>query len=254
MDPPSVPNPSSSAWTSSLATVWFALLLPGGVQWSRGRRWRGLAFAWSYGGSLAIALSFWGGWLSLIFLAVAVACQTLGWVDALKGSPFSGFTPTTVLAATGGGLSLAAHLPMIGLLCLFAWPVAGDGRTDGSYLVNRLAYRSQSPAPGDWVWLGGTAPGDVRAARVVAVGGQEVEWTGSRWTVDGRSINVDSTRVFAGYPNRWRFRVPNRHVLIDSAVPVSPGTPGAPWVMIEERRIIGRIWAHSTGPWDRRLL
>lgn len=208
--------------------------------------------AGSYGGSLLMALGLWGGWSSLVFLAVAVACQTLGWVDALKGSPFSGFTPVTVLAAAGGGLSAAAHAAMLGLLCLLAWPAPGDHPADGSYLVNRLAYRSQPPAPGDWVWLEGLDAVESRAARVVAGGGQEVEWTGERWTVDGRTVDVDSTRVFAGYPSFWRFRVPNGHVLIDSEVPVSPERPGAPWVVIENRRIAGRIWAQRAGFWESR--
>lgn len=249
-----IPDSSSSAWASSPSTAWFALFLPGCVQWSRGRRARGLAFAWSYGTSLALALAFWGGPLTVICLAVAVASQTLGWVDALRESPFLGFTPTVVLAVTGGGLSLAAHLPMIGLLCLFAWPGHDAHSTEGSYLVNRLAYRDRLPAPGHWVWLDEAIPGTRRAARVVAVGGQEVEWTGSRWTVDGAAIDVDSSRIFAGYPRRWRFRVPDHHVLIDSVVPVAPGRPGAPWVMIEDRRIVGRVWARSRGFWDRRLL
>lgn len=237
-----------------MGTAWFALLMPGCVQWARGKRRRGLAFAWSYGVSLATALALWGGWLAVVCLAVAIVCQTLGWVDALKGSPFSGFTPTSVLMATGGGLSLAAHLPMIGLLGLLAWPAAGAYPDAGSFLVNRLAYRSRPPAPGDWVWLDATVPGVRRAARVVAVGGQEVEWTGNRWTVDGRAIDVDSSRIFAGYPQRWRFRVPNLHILIDSTAQVAPEKPGAPWMVVEDRRIIGRVWARSTGFWDRRLL
>lgn len=252
------PNPTSdalsSAWASSPATAWFALLLPGCVQWSRGRRARGLAFAWSYGVALALALASWGGSLTFVWLAVAVASQTLGWVDALRESPFLGFTPPAVLAVTGGGLSLAAHLPMIGLLCLFAWPGQGDHPSEGSYLINRLAYRDHAPVAGHWVWLDEAEPGTRRAVRVVAAGGQKVEWTGSRWTVDGRSIDVDSSRVFAGYPRQWGFRVPNHHVLIDSVVPVAPGKPGAPWIMIENDRILGRVWAHALGFWTRRLL
>ena len=41
-------------------------------------------------------------------------------------------------------------------------------------------------ARGHWVWLRLPPQGQLHAARVVAVAGQELEWTGPRWRVDGQ--------------------------------------------------------------------
>ncbi len=253
-NPPARASSAAPGWSASAGTPWFALLLPGYAQWSWGQRTRGLVLAGTYAASLATALLLWGNISTWIFLTSAVTCQTLGWVDALKQNPFSGFTPTTVLTATGGGLSLATHAPMIGFLTLIAWPGHGTDPAGSSYLVNRLAYKDQVPSPGQWVWLEEVDSEPQHAARVVAVGGQEVEWTGNRWTVDGETVDIESSRVFAGYPQRWKFRVPSNHVLIDPEIQAKPGTISAPLIVVENGRIVGRAWARSTPFWERRLL
>lgn len=229
-------------------------LIPGYPQWSAGRRTRGACLAGLYATSAAGALAFWGNPVTWLLLAAVIVFQGISWVDAARQNPFSGMTPTPVLAVTGAGLSLAVHAPAIGLLTLLAWPSYGPDPEDGSYLVNRLAYKDRLPSPGQWVWLDGSVEGLQSAARVVAIGGQEVEWTGRRWTVDGEEIDTGSAGGFAGYPRRWKFRVPSNHVLLDPETRARPGESRAPMIVVESEHITGRVWARCPSFWERGLL
>lgn len=229
-------------------------LLPGWAQYSAGRRGRGLAMAGAYVGSTAGALLLWGTPSMWLFLVAAIAVQAMSWVDAARQNPFSGLTPTPVLAATGVGLGVVLHAPVFGLLTLVAWPTYGPDPGEGSYLVNRLAYKDSLPEPGQWVWLDGSATGIQSAARVVAVGGQMVEWTGRRWVVDGRAVAVDPARGLPAYPRRWKFRVPGNHVLIDPETRARPGEDRAPLIVVESGHITGRVWARCAPFWERGIL
>ncbi|WP_165245768.1 S26 family signal peptidase [Paludisphaera soli] len=229
-------------------------LVPGYPQWTSGRRARGAALAGMYAVSAATSLLLWGSPATWFFLVASIAFQGLSWVDAARQNPFSGLTPTPVLAVTGAGLGLALHAPAFALLTLLAWPSHGPDPGDGSYLVNRLAYKDRLPSPGQWVWLDGSATGLQSAARVVAVGGQEVEWTGKRWTVNGEEIDVKSGQAFAGYPRRWKFRVPGNHVLLDPETRPRPGESRAPLMVVESEHITGRVWARCSPFWGRSLL
>lgn len=239
-------------YPTNVPSLW--ALLPGRAQWLDGRRGRSAAIAGAYAGSLAGALLLWGTTSTWFFLVAAVLIQALSWVDAARQNPFSGLTPTPVLAATGVGLAVVLHAPVVALLTLFAWPSYGPDPAGGSYLVNRMAYKDSLPAPGQWVWLDGSATGIQSAARVVAVGGQEVEWTGRRWLVDGRAVAVDPARGLPAYPRRWKFRVPGNHVLIDPETRARPGEDRAPLIVVESEHITGRVWARCAPFWERGIL
>lgn len=252
--PPPATRRAVAALPFSTNVPQLTFLIPGHPQWSAGRRTRGAALAASYAASAISALLLWGSPLSWFLLVASIFFQGLSWVDAVRQNPFSGLTPTPVLAVTGAGLSLALHAPAFGLLTLLAWPSYGPDPQEGSYLVNRLAYKDRLPSPGQWVWVDGSATGLQSAARVVAVEGQEVEWTGRRWTVDGEAIDEGSAGTFAGYPKRWKFRVPGNHVLLDPETRVRPGEFRAPLIVVESEHITGRVWARCSSFWERGLL
>ncbi len=210
--------------------------------------------AGAYAGSAVGAALLWGTPSTWLFLVAAITVQTLSWVDAARLNPFSGLTPTPVLAATGAGLGLALHAPVLAILTLVAWPSYGPDPDEAPYLVNRLAYKDSLPVPGQWVWLDGSATGIQSAARVVAVGGQLVEWTGRRWLVDGREVANDPSRGLAAYPRRWRFRVPSNHVLLDPETRARPGEDRAPLIAVESGHVIGRAWARCAPFWERGIL
>ena len=57
--------------------------------------------------------------------------------------------------------------------------------------------------------------GEQRAARVIAVSGQEVEWTGRQWSVDGHQCHVHSAVRSGARPQVCRFKVPSDQVLVE---------------------------------------
>ncbi len=234
--------------------MWTRLLVPGCTQWAWGQRHRAAVLGGTFFSSIATSLLLWGNPASWLFLAVAIATQTTAWVDARRQDPFSGFTPTSVLAGAGACLSLALHAPLFIVLTLTAWPSVSAVEGDGTYLINRLAYHDALPGAGDWVWLHGSVSRVHHLARVVAVGGQEVEWTGRRWQVDGKNVDVESSRKVSGYPERWKFRVPGSHSLLDPEVEFKPGEPPTPLIVVENGQIAGRVWARCAPFWERRLL
>jgi hypothetical protein len=241
-------------WPVGALAVWLRLLLPGYTQWSWGQRHRASVFGGTYLSALATSLLLWGSTASWLFLAVAIVCQTTSWIDAHRQDPFSGFTPTSVLTATGGVVSVALHAPLFILLTLTAWPGVSTVPGQGSYLINWLAYKNDIPEPGHWVWLRGSASLTHHLARVVAIGGQEVEWTGTHWKVDGQDVEVASQRRLSGYPERWKFRVPGNHSLLDPEIDADASGSPAPLVVVENGQIIGRAWARCAPFWERRLL
>ncbi|WP_165073546.1 hypothetical protein [Paludisphaera rhizosphaerae] len=227
-----------------------SFLFPGYPQWTGGRRTRGAVMAGLYLASMATVLLLWGNPATWFFLLASIFFQAFSWVDAVRQNPFSGLTPTPVLAVTGGGLSLALHAPIFGTLTLIAWPSYGPDPQDGSYLVNRLAYKDRLPAPGQWVWLDGSTPEIQSAVRVVAVPGQLVVYDGKHCLVDENEAVV---KIPAG-GRRWEFRVPSNHVLIDPGSNVRPGEMRSQFVLVEVDHIAGRVWARCTPFWERGIL
>ena len=229
-------------------------LLPGYPQWSWGRKARGAVLAVAYAMAAASSLLLWGTPSGGVLMGAAVCLQALSWFEAARRNPFSGMTPSPVLAVTGLGLSAVLHAPLFALLSLIAWPSHGPDPDGGSYLVNRLAYKDRLPSPGQWVWLDGSATGLQSAAKVVAVGGQLVEWTGKRWLVDGKEADLDLARASFGYSRKWTFRVPGDHVLLDPEAHVKPGEARSPLIVVESAQITGRVWAQCAPIWERGLL
>jgi hypothetical protein len=150
-------------------------------------------------------------------------------------------------------LALIFYLPPAVILSSVAWPGSCLEGSQRGYLVNCWAYRNSPPRQGEWIWL--RLPfGEPRAARVVAVSGQEVEWTGTRWRVDGEERALHGPLRLSGWPQACRFQVPASEVLVEPEDMGGSTPPTGPLVLVPSQAIIGRAWAQLYPVWERRLL
>jgi hypothetical protein len=219
-----------------------------------GQRERGMIFFISFLSSLGTSLFCWGnplGWASLGFVFLTHLTASL---DVLRQRSFSVFPQVLASAATIGGMGLTVYLPLGSLLTLYAAPARSDGPGGVGYLVNRLAYRTNEPSPGHWIWLRPTPSSSPRAGRVLAIAGEEVEWTGRHWRVGGKELPPHQAGDFPFYPSACRFRVPEHHVLIGPEPDSGNLVPSQPLLIVGQDQIAGRAWARYYPFWDRCLL
>lgn len=246
-------NPVGPRQRTSAPPAGLRILVPGLAQWSWGQHQRGLALFGSFTSALAAALVYWGQTIGWGFLAFAYLTHAVSCLDALRQNSFPFFPRIAAISATLGGLGLLVYAPLLSVLSLYAWIGGIADHSGACYLVNRLAYRHHEPVPGQWIWLRAPRRGLSQAARVVAIAGQEVEWTGRKWRVDGRFLEVNSQRRSPIFPEPWKFRVPDHHVVVDPET--EEGTVFSPPLMIVGREeIVGRAWARYYPLWDRCLL
>jgi hypothetical protein len=203
--------------------------------------------------ALSTSLLCWGSHLGWGFFGLALVTHLVSSLDALHQRSFPVFPRVTALTATSMATILFIYLPIAALLELYAFPAQCENSTSAGYLVNRLAYDSAEPAKGDWIWLRLSPTGTFRAGLVVGVAGQEVEWTGRGWKVDGRVIALQAGS-FPYYPKGWHFRVPDRHVLIGPELDAARIEQMAPLIIVGRDQIVGRAWARYYPFWDRCLL
>lgn len=214
---------------------------------------RGMVYLVSFLAALGTSLFCWGNLLGWCFLAFCFLTHLAASLDVVHQRAFPVFPGSVALAAAVLGIGLTVYLPIAVLLwfCTFSTcsGVTGDG-----YLVNRLAYQEGEPSPGHFIWLRLSAASSPRAGRVLAVGGQEVEWTGRRWRVDGQEMRSEHPGTLPYYPNAWRFQVPPNHVLIGPEKASATAEPGSPLVIVSREQIVGRAWARYYPFWERSLL
>jgi hypothetical protein len=146
------------------------------------------------------------------------------------------------------------YLPIFTGLTVVAWPGFEPANTGLGFLVNRFAYRAEGPSQGQWVWMYPSTPGGPRAALVVAISGQEVEWTGRSWKVDGKPRSLHSPGRVTSWPQACRFKVPPNKILVEPRDDGVSTVPIGPIVLVSPDRIIGRAWAQFYPVWDRHLL
>jgi hypothetical protein len=230
------------------------ILIPGLAQIGWRQRERGTVFLVTFLTSLGTSLFCWGnlmgwGFLALCFLTHMAAAQ-----DVLRQRSFPVFPRNVALAAIILGMGSTVYLPAGVLLWLYAFPASPGGATGAGYLVNCLAYRAKEPSPGQFIWLRLSPASSPRAGQVVAVAGQEVEWTGRRWLVDGRDLESMHPGALPYYPDAWRFRVPTNHVLIEPETSGVNAEVCSPLVIVGREQIVGRAWARYYPFWDRCLL
>ena len=230
------------------------LLLPGLTQITWRQRERGMVYLVSFHTSLVTTLFCWGSLLGWCFLTFCFLTHMAASLDVLRQRAFPVFPRKVALAAAVLGMGLTVYLPIGALLRLCAFSTCSEGTTGIGYLVNRLAYQEREPAPGHFIWMRLSPASSPRAGEVVAVAGQEVEWTGRRWRVDGKDLQSSCPGALPYYPNPWRFQVPPNHVLIGPETSSSSAEPSSLLVIVSKEQIMGRAWARYYPFWERCLL
>ncbi len=230
------------------------LLIPGWPQLAWGQGERGGVLLGSFVVALAAGILAWGTWLSWGFFAFAFLAHVSSTTDAIRQGSFPVYSRRSTVPMIAGALAALLYLPALLTLALTAWPGRAPDRTQNVYLVNCWAYRSAGPRRGHWVWLRLPPAGRLHAARVVAVAGQEVEWTGREWRVDGQIPGDLAPLRTTAWPQACRFKVPAHQVFIEPEEEEgAPATTGS-LVLVDQDQIIGRAWAQYYPVWDRRLL
>ena len=164
------------------------------------------------------------GLLTLAFLTHVVSASLV-----IKQSSFPNYPSRMSSLFVSLALAVFVYLPLSFVLSLLAWPAFEPDGSGVGFLVNRGAYRSATPRSGQWVWMRRRRSVKPRAAQVVAVSGQEVEWTGRDWTVDGQKHALHSSIRLPAWPLTCRFRVPANQILVepqDDGVSSSCARPG----------------------------
>jgi hypothetical protein len=254
---PSREEPVTSDWPANRrpfeSPAGFRLLVPGWPQFSWGQRERGWVLLGSFVVALSAAILAWGTWLACGFLAFGFLVHVSSTTDAIRQASFPVYARRAAVPMIAGALAVVIYLPFLSALVATAWPGSAPVRTRNVYLVNCWAYLKAKPSRGHWVWLRLPPEGRLHAARVVAVPGQEVEWTGRDWRVDGQRPRLLSPHRTMSWP-QGRFNVPADEVLVEpeeeGGAPPSTGS----LVLVPQEQIIGRAWAQYYPVWDRRLL
>ncbi len=229
------------------------IMIPGLMQMTWRQRERGMVYLVSFLTALGTSLFCWGSVLGWCFLAFCFLTHLAAALDVVRQRAFPVFPHSVALAAAILGMGLTVYLPAGALLRFCALPTC-SGVTGDGYLVNRLAYQEREPSPGHYIWMRLSPVSSPRAGQVLAVAGQEVEWTGRRWRVDGKDIQSEHPGALPYYPNAWRFQVPPNHVLIGPETAGATAEPGLPLVIVSKDQIVGRAWARYYPLWERCLL
>jgi len=229
-------------------------LVPGWPQFSWGQRQRGWVLLSSFAVALGAGLVTWGTWVGGSFFAFAFFTHVTSTTDAIRQASFPVYPRRAALLMTTGALAVLLYLPVLAVLFETAWPGFSSDRTRSGYLVNCWAYRGTGPGRGDWVWLRLPPLGQLHAAQVVAITGQEVEWTGRQWRVDGQDQQRHAPLRMTVWPQSCRFTVPANLVLVEPKDDGAAAPATTPLLLVSHDLIIGRAWAQFYPVWDRRLL
>ena len=236
------------------APIGLRLLIPGYPQWAWRQRDRAIVLVGSYLAALVVGVFAWGTTLGLGLLGFAFLTHAFSAADAIRQYAFPGFGRLVPALSTSAGLGAFCYAPALALASMYAWPIALDERPREGYFVNRRAYRSGVPSPGETVWLRPTRGARPKVARIVAGAGQRVEWSGDRFRVDDQVVE-EAPFGLSGSPAGLRMTVPEGYALV--AFGGDPhrgkGVPGG-WEIIDQRDIRGRAWARSYPIRDRKLL
>jgi hypothetical protein len=234
--------------------IGFRLLVPGAMQHRWGQRQRGWGIFGSFASALVVGLWAWGSPLSWAFLSLAFLTHTVAVTDALRQASFPVYPAKRATVLVSLALGLVLYLPAVAGLSIVAWPAFEPANAGTGFLVNRFAYRAANPSQGQWIWMHPSASGEPRAAQVVAISGQEVEWTGQSWKVDGRNRSLHSPGRLTSWPQACKFKVPPHQILVEPRDDGVSTVCIGPIVLVSPDRIIGRAWAQFYPVWDRRIL
>lgn len=233
------------------------ILIPGYMQWTWRQRERAVILFGSFVAALGMGVFAWGTRTGTAVLVFAFATHVVSAVDVFRQNAFPGFGRWMPLASASGGLALGIYVPLLAVATFLAWPVMQEGAGSAGFYVNCWAYHDSSPSRGDMVWLrwpgsrGGISP----MGQIVAVEGQEVDWSANQLRIDGERVWLKPPCHSEDSPTQMAFRVPAGYVLVN---PTSPGdsqtlTSSGP-VMVANDQIAGRAWARAYPLRERQLL
>jgi len=232
----------------------FKLLVPGWPQLSWEQTERARILMGSFVLALLVGVWTWGTWVSWAFFVFALLCQVASTTDALRQSSFPAYSSRTSLILVCASLGLLVYLPAMLMLSTLAWPGFSEPETHKGYAVNRCAYRHATPRRGEWIWTPLHSHGKPLAAQIVATAGQEVEWNGRTWRIDGLPCPLKGSPRLTAWPQNCRFHVPSDQVLVEPEIPDVSTSAIGPLVLVRADAIVGRAWAQLYPIWDRRLL
>ncbi len=230
------------------------VLVPGWPQFAWGQRERGWVLLGSFAFAVAAGILTWGTWVGWSFFAFAFLSHVTSTTDAIRQGSFPVYPRRTALLMITGAFAVLLYLPALSALFVTACPSFTPDRTGSGYLVNCLAYQGTQPRRGHCVWLRMPPHGQLQAARVVAVSGQEVEWTGRQWRVHGREQQLHSPLRMTAWVQVCHFTVPANQILIEPEDDGSSSSASGPLLLVSQGQIVGRAWAQYYPVWDRRLL
>ncbi len=230
------------------------ILLPGFLQRRWGQPQRGWSFFGSFASTSLVALWTWGTSQSWGFLFLAFVTHIASITDVLRQTSFPVYPAKRATVFVAAALLLVFYGPALIALSLLAWPGFEPADTGVAFLVNRYAYSGAEPSQGQWIWMHPSVAGEPRAAQVVATSGQEVEWNGQSWKVDGRARLLHSPGRLTAWPQACRFKVPPNLILVEPRDDGVSAVPIGPVVLVSPDRIVGRAWAQFYPVWDRRML
>jgi hypothetical protein len=232
----------------------FKLLVPGWPQLSWGQRERAMVLMGSFVLALVVGTWTWGTWVSFAFFAFAFLAQVTATTDALRQSSFPTYSSRASLILVSASFGLVVYGPATLVLSALAWPGFSQDETHNGYAVNRWAYRHTTPRRGEWIWTSLQSNGAPRAAQIVATAGQEVEWTGRSWRIDGLPCPLRASLRLTAWPQACRFQVPSDQVLVEPEQADTSTSTTGPLVLVRSDEIVGRAWAQLYPMWDRHLL
>lgn len=230
------------------------VLAPGWPQARWGQSGRSCVFLGSFLASLASTFWEWGTWVGWVALAFAFFTHVASAVDASTQSVFPRRRMLAAMPFAAATLAFLLYAPCVVVLSQVAWPEFERDEPSRGYLVDFRAYDSAAPRKGEWIWMHLPAPAVDGPAEVVAVPGQQVEWTGRAWKVDGRDLPLHGPSRLAAWPQTCRFTVPDDQILVEPEYPEFAEPPTGLLVLVPAESVIGRAWARYYPVWDRRLL
>jgi hypothetical protein len=232
----------------------FKLLVPGWPQLSWNQRERATVLMGSFLTALVAGVWAWGTWVGWGFFAFGFLCQVSSATDAMRQSSFPAYSSRTSLLLVAGSLGFLLYAPVTLVLSTLAWPGFSEQETGTGYAVNLWAYHHARPRAGEWIWTRLQSRGKPHAAQIVATGGQEVEWTGRNWRIDGLPCPLKGSLRLTAWPQICRFHVPTDQVLVEPEEPEKSMSAIGPLVLVPADAIVGRAWARLYPMWDRHLL
>jgi hypothetical protein len=232
----------------------FRLLVPGWPQLYWKQNPRAAVFMGSFVTAILVGVWTWGTWVGWGFFVFGFLGHVMSATDALGQSSFPNYSRRAAVLVVSASLCCLLYAPAVLVVSTLAWPGFSGQETGTGYAVNRWAYRSASPRVGDWIWTRLHARGKPHAAQIVATGGQEVEWTGRNWRIDGLPFALKGSLRLTAWPQSCRFHVPSDQVLVEPEELDAATTTVGPLVLVPSQAIVGRAWAQLYPMLDRHLL